>query len=1507
MRELQARHGVALPQHTRPPSSSRRAGVIKGHVLMGPHPGQSTTALVKNMDGLLRAGVTTFASLQHEMPGLLVTGTAHTDAGTMSARSRRSYGQRNVHTARNYMGEAQHMLDTGSFPNSGQGLHLSFVHLPISEGDGATGSDAAVKDFTLQLLKYVKAGEVLYLQCGDGNGRSGTIAALLLGLVYGLSSSEAIDAAQRYRSDRAGAGGNAPETHEQKMQVHRLLKDSAFRQAAISAVAGEAPSQEETVSADLQGVYLKLRKALQRLGYNALLLLRNFVGANTAGEAWVGSLQAVMDKLVGFHPSLYLTPAEAALLGSTSASPPGTIHTGELIKGIRGRMPPGRSEAVHAAFNKMDVGGTGFIEWNDIAMLFAPRGHPDVVGGKRTEEAVRADFLNTFGHGETFGDLPTAAGAAAKRSVHVTSFEDYWAHVSASIEDDATFKMMMWNVWPVRGKGTHADPIGRQSPARTTTGPAGTAATEHGYTFTAVGSLDDLCKELCAAAAKASDMAVSGLLQALAGQALPGTSAVDEAGFQAAVREVGVAPSAMSDTRLHFLFSQALTEQGGGGGGALDVAAFHKRLRGRLPEGRRRLVLAAFERLTQIAGGSAGVQGAVPAQVIVGEFNAAKHPAVQAGRKTPEEVMRAFVRAFGNGAADGLVRLPYFEGFYEGVSAACGDDDALFKVVLWNTMKLDAPIGSRAARQHEYAAEAINARAWDGHAGFLSQLERLGTPQAEAVHRPSKVLHSHRVSGSDAVSQSLVMAGGHGTAAGVGLGSPHGTRGGTGVGAAVAAGVGRPANKPKTHVFSPPPKTAGGAGGYSATPQHIGAPTAVTGERAPALFSPVRPPPPAQPTPGGFQYAPTTGRGVPTTHHQLGQTVDPQATAARQQAAAGGVGTTGGTAHYAAAGNIGAAPTSNLVGIAPGSAAAGQDRAADPLHFGRDRGRRNFHASPASGVAQHSKTYASNVPWDTRDGHYTSGDAVASLRSTALSAHGVTQAGGIISELSPSKPAAHSAPTSVSHGGQPAALESARGEIRRILLSRGVRSTFGLQRQFWNADASGSGFLPPHAFEQVLLQFGVGVTEAQARALSAEHEQEPGKVDYTAFLYGVLGQLSPTRAAWVGKVYAALHSAAMKARAQGAAVGSEVSGAPIPIDYLRMHFASAEHPEVRSGTRPEAEVLREFLETFTFHPRHAASAPPTDPTDVFTSGGVTAGDWQHYYALVSASIPEDTHFQVILWSVWRMADIVSSPVSKPAGTPASPAARGRLQRNVAEGQGQGWGVEQLGFADTESGRLMAAHSKAHGSAQVSLAVPDVLARIQAAMRRRGRSTIVALAAALRSADRSAHAGVRLGRLTRSAVRQVMSDMSMGVSDTELDVLFGAFDAAGHGAASGEMAYEHFLDAMAGPMSQAREQLVLDAWNKVPGSEAGAVHLASLRKVVSAATDKDVCAGRKTENRVKGELLQPLVDAAGGGTGTGGDVVISVDHFLRVHAHLSACIEDDAAFHLHMWNAWLNGR
>ncbi len=1478
-------------------------GIIKNHILAGPHPGQDTQALVKNLDGILKAGVTTFVSLQHEMPSLMVTDTVHSSAGTMSARSRRAYGFRNVHTARNYMTEAQAMVDAGGFPASGR-KPLSFVHLPVTEADGSTVPDEQLKEFCLKLLKFVKAGEILYIQCADGNGRTGSVSAVLLGLVYGFSSSEAIDAAQRYRASRAGAGGNSPETHEQKMQVHRILSDDSYRAAAVSVSSSQPAGDGELQRADLAGVYTKLRKALQRLGYNALLFLRKFMGAEDPRKQLLFPVHDFMGRLVTFHPSLFLTAAEADVLGSAGAanSGAGWVDVHEVIRGIRGRMVRSRAEAVHSAFSKMDVHKTGYVEWNDIAVLFKPTGHPDVIGGKRTEEKVRSEFLDTFGAGANFGDLRAAENAAAQRKVHVTSFEDYWAHISASIEDDNTFNTMMWKVWPVRGNGTHSD-MDSPSKAKQGGGREGTL-TEHGFSFTALGNEASLGKDLCKAAGSVSEMAVPGLHRLLSDQSIQGTGCVDQASFLKAVRAVGVTTSGMSDGALVSLFNQAMSrqqEQGvlpPGSPPVLQVEDFYSTLRGELPSSRRKLVLAAFSRLQAVAGDTAGVEGAVPVQVVLGEFNSARHPAVQAGRRSSEETMRSFVRAFGTGDAEGKVHLPYFEAFYEGVSAACGDDDALFKVVMWNTFKLDAPhIGvspSIAKRRHEYGADSINERAWDGEGGFLSQMERLSGPVEQPDFRPSKVMHA-KFHTTSSVSANLSFSGARSASQGVGLGSEYGTRGGHGVGAAVASGVGRPANKQNTNVFSPPPArppaARAAAGSIGAPP-----PSAPGSHQAPALFSPVQVKSQAGRTQGTVSYDSDAlhrfGHGSHSTPQRGEFSADPQSSQARLHAANDGVGSSLG-ARFAASGNIGESPASNAIGVAPGSR-AGQEQP-DAFHFGRDRGRKNFYSGgDSAGAATYSKTYRSSVPWDARDGQYTSGADVEELRRTALSAHAVTASGGILHESTPA--AKYSEPESKT---QRSAV-SVKDEIKSNLLVRGVRAIFGLQRAFWGADPEGAGFVPAPVFAQVLRQNGVGITASQAQQLAQDMSNEQRQVDYTHFLYDVLGNMSSGRRDWAVRVYQSLHHQAMVARAGGAEVGIEVAGAP--IDFLRMQFASSEHPAVKHGARAEADVLREFLETFTFHPKHPASVPPSDPKNVFSSGGVSQGDWLHYYNLFSAAIPEDTHFQVILWSVWRQADVPATNSFKPA-TPPSRMTSNPHVRNQAAGNAPGWGVERLGFATTASGQMMKAHSM--GPGQESLDVPSVLARIRGNMARRGQGSIILLSAALRKADEASHASSRLGRLTRSVMRTSLSELSMGISDAELDVLFEAFDAAGPGSASGEIAYEHFLDAMAGPMAPGREDLVAQAWQTLSqGGRHSAVPLSVLRSCANASWDKDVKTGRKTENRVKGELCQPFLDACGGSRAVQG-AAVDQDTFFRVNAHLSACTVDDSTFQLQVWNTWLS--
>jgi hypothetical protein len=135
---------------------------------------------VSNLTPLLRAGVTTFVCLQHELP--------HASSG--AAHQRSAYAHANVVTAKPYISDAQAIVDAGGFPTSG-GPQLAFIHAPVAEANGATLPDDGLKALALDVLGYCRAGEYVYLQCGDGNGRTGTLAAVLMGLAFNLVSAAA--------------------------------------------------------------------------------------------------------------------------------------------------------------------------------------------------------------------------------------------------------------------------------------------------------------------------------------------------------------------------------------------------------------------------------------------------------------------------------------------------------------------------------------------------------------------------------------------------------------------------------------------------------------------------------------------------------------------------------------------------------------------------------------------------------------------------------------------------------------------------------------------------------------------------------------------------------------------------------------------------------------------------------------------------------------------------------------------------------------------------------------------------------------------------------------------------------------------------------------------------------------------------------------------------------------------------------------------------------------------
>ena len=124
----------------------------------------------------------------------------------------------------------------------------------------------------------------------------------------------------------------------------------------------------------------------------------------------------------------------------------GAIDYDEFVRGVRGPMNNFRKKIVTAAFKKIDADGSGILELNDIKGVYSAKTHPDVKSGKKTEDEILGEFLETF-------EAHHAMNGRGSKDQRVTpdEFEEYYNNVSASIDNDQYFELMMINAWKLFG------------------------------------------------------------------------------------------------------------------------------------------------------------------------------------------------------------------------------------------------------------------------------------------------------------------------------------------------------------------------------------------------------------------------------------------------------------------------------------------------------------------------------------------------------------------------------------------------------------------------------------------------------------------------------------------------------------------------------------------------------------------------------------------------------------------------------------------------------------------------------------------------------------------------------------------------------------------------------------------------------------------------------------------------------------------------------------------------
>lgn len=421
----------------------------------------------------------------------------------------------------------------------------------------------------------------------------------------------------------------------------------------------------------------------------------------------------------------------------------GAIQYNDFLKTITGALNKRRRKLVNMAYDVLDRDGSGQVDIADIAMAYDVSKHPEFISGKRSKDDILREFLDGFDVGGTKDGLVTRE-----------EFENYYTTMSAAIDSDDYFELMIRNAWHISGgEGAAANSSNRR-----------VLVTNADGTQSVVEIKDDLGlkpddKEGMLARLKKQGINATSIATNGGGEdnnkkfgARPGTgkgggggggrggSPTKRGGGQAKGGGGGTPPHPGIQMMIDKI-KKEMKSRGSGGfiglqrrfkimdddgskslnlsefkkalkefkmdlteadlralfehfdqdqSGSIDFEEFVQGVRDPMTENRQKLVKMAFRIL------DTDDSGIIDAQEISSKYDASKHPEVIAKRKTPAAVLREFLDTFDvGGEKDGMVTQQEFLNYYANISASIDNED-YFELMIRNAWHISGGEGQAA-------------------------------------------------------------------------------------------------------------------------------------------------------------------------------------------------------------------------------------------------------------------------------------------------------------------------------------------------------------------------------------------------------------------------------------------------------------------------------------------------------------------------------------------------------------------------------------------------------------------------------------------------------------------------------------------------------------------------------------------------------------------------------------------------------------------------------------------
>lgn len=127
------------------------------------------------------------------------------------------------------------------------------------------------------------------------------------------------------------------------------------------------------------------------------------------------------------------------LIAAVDRDGTGNLRLSEFLIAIRGAIDQRRQKMIDMAFKVLDKTGNGTVTIEDISAAYSVDHDPDVMAGRLSAEEALENFLGMF-------DTLKKDGIVSRKE-----FTEYYRNVSASIDNDDYFELMIRNAWHIPG------------------------------------------------------------------------------------------------------------------------------------------------------------------------------------------------------------------------------------------------------------------------------------------------------------------------------------------------------------------------------------------------------------------------------------------------------------------------------------------------------------------------------------------------------------------------------------------------------------------------------------------------------------------------------------------------------------------------------------------------------------------------------------------------------------------------------------------------------------------------------------------------------------------------------------------------------------------------------------------------------------------------------------------------------------------------------------------------